>query len=103
MSLMVNDRNREIAIRMALGSPAGAVLQLVLTRGVRLASAGVVGGTLLASALTAFLSSVFLGVRAFDATVLITAAALLVAVAMLSSWWPARRATRVDPMITLRQ
>jgi putative ABC transport system permease protein len=103
MSLMVNDRNREIAIRMALGSPAGAVLQLVLTRGVRLASAGVVGGILLASALTAFLSSVFLGVRAFDASVLITTAALLVAVAMLSSWWPARRATRVDPMITLRQ
>jgi ABC-type lipoprotein release transport system permease subunit len=42
-------------------------------------------------------------VRAFDASVLITAAALLVAVALLSSWWPPRRATRVDPMITLRQ
>jgi ABC-type antimicrobial peptide transport system permease subunit len=103
MSLMVNERSREIAIRMALGSSARAVLHLVLARGLSLASAGVGVGVLLACALTAFLSSVFLGVRAFDGSVLSTAAAALAAVALLSSWWPARRAMRVDPMITLKE
>jgi putative ABC transport system permease protein len=103
MSLMVNERRREIAIRMALGSSATAMLRLVLTRGVSLALAGVGAGVLLASALTAFLSSVFLGVRGFDGWVLTAAAALLATVAVLSSWWPARRAMRIDPMITLKQ
>ena len=103
MSLMVNERSREIAIRMALGSSAGAVLRLVLGRGISLASAGVGAGVLLASALTAFLSSIFLGVRAFDGSALGAAAVLLAAIAVLSSWWPARRAMRVDPMVTLKQ
>jgi len=103
MSLMVNERSREIAIRMALGSSRGAVLRLVLRRGLSLAAGGVVVGVLLASALTAFLSSVFMGVRAFDGAVLAAAAALLAAVAILSSWWPARWAMRVDPMTMLKQ
>ena len=103
MSLLVNERSREIAIRMALGSPAGAVLRLVLGRGLGLASAGIGAGVLLASALTAFLASIFMGVRAFDGAVLGTAAALLGAVAVLSSWSPARRAMRVEPMITLKE
>ncbi len=103
MSLLVNERSREIAIRMALGSSASAVLRLVLTRGLGLATAGVGVGVLLASALTAFLSSVFMGVRAFDGFVLCTAAALLGLVAVLSSWWPARRAMHVEPMIALKE
>jgi putative ABC transport system permease protein len=103
MSLMVSARSREIAIRMALGSPAGAVLRLVLARGLTLASAGVAAGLVLASALTAFLSSIFLGVRAFDGAVLSGAVVLLGGVTLLSSWWPARRAMRVDPMVTLKQ
>jgi predicted permease len=103
MSLMVNERSREIAIRMALGSSASAVRRLVLARGLSLASAGVGVGVLLAIALTAFLSSVFLGVRAFDGSLIGTAAALLATVAVLSSWWPARRAMRVDPMVTLKE
>jgi predicted permease len=102
MSLMVNERKREIAIRLALGSSASAVLRLVLARGAILASLGIAGGLLLATALTAFLASIFLGVRAFDVSVLATSAAVLGGVALLSSWWPARCAMRVDPMITLR-
>ena len=103
MSLMVVERSREIAIRMALGSSAAAVLRLVLARGLRLASFGVGAGLMMASALTAFLSSIFLGVRAFDGLVLAGAAALLGGVSLAASWWPARRAIRVDPMITLKQ
>jgi putative ABC transport system permease protein len=102
MSLMVNERKREIAIRMALGSSAGAMLRLVLARGAMLAAFGIGAGLLMAAALTGFLASIFLGVRAFDVPVLAAAAALLGAVVLLSSWWPARRAMRVDPMITLR-
>jgi putative ABC transport system permease protein len=103
MSIMVNARNREIAIRIALGSSAGAVLRLVLARGLGLTAAGVAAGLLLAGGLTAFLSSIFLGVRAFDGAVLVTAVALLGAVALVSSWLPARRAMGVDPMVTLKQ
>jgi len=103
MAIMVNARNREIAIRMTLGSSTGEIFRLVLARAMRLTTAGIVPGLLLACALTAFLSSIFLGVRAFDAPVLVGAVALLGTVAVLSSWWPARRAVRVDPMVTLKQ
>jgi ABC-type lipoprotein release transport system permease subunit len=58
---------------------------------------------LLATALTAFLSSIFLGVRAFDVRLLAAAVALLGGVTLLASWWPARRAMHVDPMVTLKQ
>jgi putative ABC transport system permease protein len=103
MALMVNARSREIAIRMALGSSAAAVRRLMLARGLTLAAAGIAAGLLLAAALTAFLSSIFLGVRGFDVRVLAAAVALLGGVTLLASWWPARRAMRVDPMVTLKQ
>jgi predicted permease len=103
MSIMVNARQREIAIRMALGSSAGDVCRLVLSRAMTLTTVGVAVGLLLACALTVFLSSIFLGVRAFDAPLLVAAVALLGAVALLSSWLPARRAMRVDPMVTLKR
>ena len=103
MAIMVNARNREIAIRMALGSSRGEVFRLVLARAMGLTTVGIVAGLLLACTLTAFLSSIFLGVRAFDAPVLMGAVALLDTVALLSCWWPARRAMRIDPMVTLKQ
>ena len=103
MAIIVNARSREIAIRLALGSSAGAVRRLMLTHGLTVAAAGVAAGLLLATALTAFLSSIFLGVRAFDVPLLGAAVALLGGVTLLASWWPARRAMHVDPMVTLKQ
>jgi putative ABC transport system permease protein len=103
MAIMVNARSREIAIRMALGSSAGAVRRLILARGLTVAAAGAGAGLLLAIALTTFLSSIFLGVRAFDVRLLAAAVALLGGVTLLASWWPSRRAMRVDPMVTLKQ
>ena len=82
-AIMVNARSREIAIRMALGSSAGAVRRLMLARGLTVAASGVAAGLLLATALTAFLSSIFLGVSAFDARLLVAAVALLGGVTML--------------------
>ena len=78
------------------------MLRLVLGRGVGLASLGVGVGVPLALALTTFLSSIFLGLRAVDGLLLASTALLLGAVALASSWWPARRAMRVDPMVTLK-
>jgi predicted permease len=103
MSILVSARNREIAIRLALGSSAGRVLRLTLAQGMTIAAGGIVTGLVLAIAMTAFLASIFTGVRGFDATVLGGAVAALGAVALLASWWPARRAMRVDPMVTLKQ
>jgi ABC-type lipoprotein release transport system permease subunit len=60
-------------------------------------------GLLLACAQTMVLSAIFLGVRAFDAQALVAAVALMRAVAFLSSWWPARRAMRVERMVTLKR
>jgi putative ABC transport system permease protein len=75
----------------------------MLGRGLSVAAAGIAAGLVLATALTAFLSSIFLGVRAFDVRLLAGAIALLGGVTLLASWWPARRAMRVDPMVTLKQ
>jgi ABC-type lipoprotein release transport system permease subunit len=75
----------------------------MLARGLTVAATGVATGLLLAAALTAFLSSIFLGVRAFDVRLLAATVALLGGVTLLASWWPARRAMRVDPMVTLKQ
>jgi putative ABC transport system permease protein len=103
VSLMVSERRRELAIRIALGASRSTVMRLVLARGLQLASAGIVAGLLVAIPLTVFLSSVFLGVRPFDAIVLAAAGALLGGVALAASWWPARRAMRLDPMVALKQ
>lgn len=103
MALMVTERQREIAIRKALGASNAAMRRLVLGRGLRLTSIGLGGGLLLSMALTAFLSSIFYGVRAFDLRVLGVTAALLGGVAVAASWWPARDAMRVDPMTVLKR
>ena len=103
VSLMVTERSREFAIRRALGASSASVMRLVLGRGIGLSSAGVAAGLLLAVALTAFLSSIFLGVRAFDGWVLAGSAALLGSIAIAASWWPARRAMGLDPMVASKQ
>jgi predicted permease len=103
LSVMVTERSREFAIRRALGASRTSVIRLVLRRGIGLSAAGAGVGLLLAAALTAFLSSIFLGVRAFDVSVLAGSAALLGGVAVVASWWPAQRATRFDPAVTLKQ
>jgi predicted permease len=102
MSLTVAERRREIAIRAALGGTRGAIVRLILRNAMRVVSAGIVAGFVLAFAVTSFLASIFFGLRAFDPRVFAATAALLAGVAIVSSWWPARAAGRVDPMAALK-
>jgi putative ABC transport system permease protein len=102
MSYTVNQRSHEIGIRMALGAKRGEILHLVVRHGMMLAIVGVVLGTVGALLLTLFLSSMLYGVGANDPTTLLSVATLLIGVAALACYIPARRAMRVDPMVALR-
>jgi predicted permease len=102
MAHSVAERTREIGIRMALGAQAGEVLRLVFKQGLRLALAGVVIGLAAAFALTRVMASLLYGVSATDPMTFIIAAVILTGVALVACFVPARRATKVDPMIALR-
>ena len=98
----VAQRARELGIRVALGASRGGVLRLVLRDGTRLALVGAAVGLAGAAAVTRLLAGLLYGVPPIDPIAFGGAAALLVSAAVLASWVPARRASRVDPMIALR-
>jgi putative ABC transport system permease protein len=98
----VAQRAREIGIRMALGADSSLVLRMVVGGGLRLALAGVGLGVIGALAGTRLLASLVYQVSTTDPLTLGATAGVLVASAALASWVPARRATRVDPAISLR-
>jgi predicted permease len=101
-SYVVSQRSREIGIRMALGAQSRDVRAMVLREGLLLTAAGVVVGIGAAVGLTRLMSALLFGVSAADPVTYATVAAALTAVAMLATWLPARRATRVDPIEALR-
>jgi putative ABC transport system permease protein len=98
----VAQRTREFGIRLALGAPPGDVRRLVMRGGLTLVAAGLVLGILAAAFATDLLASALYGVNRLDPATFAAVAALLLAVAMLASYLPARRATRVDPIRALR-
>ncbi len=102
MSYSVTQRTREFGIRMALGAQRRDVLWLIVTQGLKLTVAGVAIGLAGAIGLTRLMTELLFGVSATDPLTFMAIALLLILVALLACWIPAQRATKVDPMISLR-
>jgi putative ABC transport system permease protein len=102
LSYAVSQRTREIGIRMALGAPGGSVIGLIVRQAMLLVAAGVAAGTGLALLLSRTISRMLFSVTPTDPATFASVAALLALVALCASYLPARRATRVDPIVALR-
>jgi predicted permease len=103
LAYMVGQRSREIGLRLALGAQRADVLRLVLGKGVVLAGLGIVTGMIFSASAASMMASLLYGIRPHDPAVFLIVPLLLLAVAVLASYLPARRATKVDPMIALRE
>lgn len=102
LSFVVNHRQREIGIRMALGADTGKVRRLVVREGMVQVLAGLALGLAGAVGLGRFIRSLLFGISPTDATTMIGVSLLIVATALVATYLPARRATRVDPMMVMR-
>jgi predicted permease len=102
LSYQVSRRTREIAIRMAVGADQARVLRMIIRRAVLLTAAGLVAGTAASLLSMRFIRSLLFGVKPTDPAPLAFAAAVLVVIAMVAGYLPARRAAKVDPMEALR-
>jgi len=103
LAYTVGQRSREIGLRMALGAGREDILKMFLRKGVVLAGVGIVAGVVVSALSASVMASLLYGVRPHDPAVFVIAPLLLFAVAVLASYLPARRATRVDPMVALRE
>ena len=102
MSYSVAQRTHEVGVRMALGAQQRHVLKMILGQGLKLVLVGVVIGVTTAFAVTRVISNLLFGVTPTDPLIFVGVPLLLIAVAMLASYFPARRALKVDPIIALR-
>jgi len=102
LAYFVMQRRREIGVRVALGADAGRVQRMVVGRGLSLAVAGILAGLAGALVLTRFMRSILFGVGTTDPATFVGVTLVLLGVALLASWIPARRAARVDPLVAMR-
>jgi predicted permease len=103
LAYIVGQRSREIGIRMALGARQDDILKMFLRKGVALAGVGIVAGVVFSAFTASLMASLLYGVRPHDPAVFLIVPLLLLGVAALASYLPARRATKVNPMIALRE
>jgi putative ABC transport system permease protein len=103
LAYMVGQRSREIGLRLALGAQRADVLRLVMGKGVLLASLGIAAGMIFSASTASLMASLLYGVRPHDPAVFLMAPLLLLVVALLASYIPAWRATKVDPIAALRE
>jgi putative ABC transport system permease protein len=102
ISYLVNERTHEIGIRLALGATRRTILQMILRQGLELAIAGAAVGLVGALIASHLMAGLLYGVRPIDPVTFVGVAILLIGIALLACYIPARRATRVDPMVALR-
>jgi predicted permease len=102
MSYLVSQSTHEIGLRMALGAQRSGILAMIVRQGLELTIAGVVIGLIGAMALTRVMAALLFGVSATDAATFAAVTMMLMAIALVASYLPARRATRVDPQVALR-
>ncbi len=102
MAYVVSQRTREVGIRMALGANRADVMRMITMQGMRLAVIGVVAGLLLSLVLAWVLSALLIGMSGYDVTTFVIVSTLLVLVALIACYLPARRATKIDPLVALR-
>jgi ABC-type antimicrobial peptide transport system permease subunit len=102
MTYAVQQRIREIGIRVALGADAGRIRRMIVWQGLRVSLLGVAIGLLASYVLTRLLSGFLFGVDVHDPAVFVAVPVLLTIVALVSMWWPARTACGVDPVVALR-
>jgi ABC-type antimicrobial peptide transport system permease subunit len=102
LSYLVSQGRHEIGVRMALGAERGTIVGMVIRHGLELTIAGIVLGLAGALALTRVMASLLFGVSATDAVTFSAVPLLLTSIALVASYLPARRATRVDPVVALR-
>jgi putative ABC transport system permease protein len=103
LAYMVGQRSHEIGLRMALGAGRAEVLKMFLQKGLVLASVGIAAGVIFSASTASLLASLLYGVRPHDPAVFLSVPLLLLAIAGLASYLPARRATKIDPMFALRE
>jgi ABC-type antimicrobial peptide transport system permease subunit len=103
LAYMVGQRSREIGLRMALGAGRADVLKLFLQKGVMLAGFGITAGVLFSALTASMMASLLYGIRPHDPAVFLVVPLLLLAVAVLASYLPARRATKISPIVALRE
>ena len=103
MSYLVSQGTHDIGVRMALGAQRSSILRMVVRQGLELTGAGIVIGLIGAAVLTRVMASLLFGVNALDLLTFSTVPVILAATAALACYIPALRATRVDPVIALRE